>query len=216
MKKLFIAIATLLICCGCGAMSPSADAGTDQTVAMGETVTLSSAGSDQKNGDNLSYSWYIVSAPAGSKAQLSATNVAEPSFTPDKVGDYVFELVVNNDYWDSEPAVVKLTCTQAPSAVDASGQIRVTELTPVENFRNATHVNFSIKISVSNTKDTRVNIGIPIFGKNADGATIFTRSIDVAINPDQTQQWNISYGEPLTIAEYDSITTWTGGEIVIY
>ena len=58
--------------------APSADAGEDQSVAMGAAVTLSGSGSDPDAGDTLSYSW---SQTSGSTVTLSGGDTATASFT---------------------------------------------------------------------------------------------------------------------------------------
>ncbi len=74
--------------------APTADAGSDQTVAVGETVTLDGSGSTDPDGDSLFYDWVIVSQPAGGTAAI-----ADPRFSrhsTEVAGDYVIELTVND------------------------------------------------------------------------------------------------------------------------
>jgi len=217
MIRILVLLIYMLSLCGCsGSMAPIADAGADQTVTLGATVSLSAAASDKVNGDALKYSWTITSAPEGSQAQLSDPATINPTFTPDKIGEYKFSLIVNNHYWDSEPVEIKITCTPAPYAIDPSGLVQATDLAAFENFRNETNVNFSIKLTTTSTMNTRINIGIPIYGKDDLGGVVFNRKIELALSPNETKTMTISYGEPLTITEYDSIITWTAGEITIY
>lgn len=220
---LFIAILTAVVS-GC-AQDPKADAGDDQTTVLGETVTLSAAASDKNGGDSLSYTWSIVIAPEGSQAKLSDPAAMEPTFTPDKSGEYLFRLVVYNS-WQSDPVEVKITCTPAPEpppavpvpplATDSTGAIKVTTLLTSENFRTTSNVNFSTAITVTNAGTARANIAITIQGKNDNGDIIFTRPVSFSLDPSQTKEINNSFGEPLTIAEYDNITTWTVGDVVVY
>ena len=83
------------------------------------------------NRDVLSYSWAIVSAPAGSLAQLSNSTAATSTLVPDVEGTYVLSLVVNDGSLDSLPSNVSLvakagaevddfvqTCMNAISAIN--------------------------------------------------------------------------------------------------
>ena len=51
-----------------GNVPPLADAGPDQTAAVGATVSLSGAGSSDPNGDPLAYAWTLLGKPSGSQA----------------------------------------------------------------------------------------------------------------------------------------------------
>ena len=79
---------------------PTADAGADHTVYLGDTVVLNGHGSKDPQGKPLSYRWYWLSMPTASQAQLVGTNTASPSFVADAAGPYTFQLVVNNGILD--------------------------------------------------------------------------------------------------------------------
>lgn len=102
--KFCLLLSLAVVLAGCRTMSPDADSGDDQTVTMGETATLNAANSDEKNGDPLTYNGSINSAPTGSTAELSDPHAKKHTFTPDLIGKYVFQLIVDNDYHKSDPA----------------------------------------------------------------------------------------------------------------
>ena len=59
--------------------APTANAGPNQAVSHGDTVTLNGSGSnDPDSGDTLSYSWAQIMGPTVS---LSDANAAQPTFT---------------------------------------------------------------------------------------------------------------------------------------
>ena len=86
--------------------APTADAGTDQTVDVGTTVTLDGSRSRDADGDGLSYQW---NGPA--EIVLSNTSVSRPTFVASTAGTYRFTLVVNDGKVDSEPDEVVIRVT---------------------------------------------------------------------------------------------------------
>ena len=88
---------------------PVANAGPDQTVHLGDLVTLNGSGSTDANGNELSYAWTFVSVPPGSVAQLNSPNAASPTFTPDVIGNYTVRLVVNDTIVDGPADTVVVT-----------------------------------------------------------------------------------------------------------
>jgi len=91
---------------------PFAYAGEDRIVPRNIVITLDGSGSWDPDGDDLDYAWTVVSKPQGSVTVLYDENMANPYFTPDIKGPYVFELVVT-DPWDlsSDPDQVKIRAT---------------------------------------------------------------------------------------------------------
>lgn len=90
---------------------PVADAGPDQTVLTGDTVTLDGTGSSDQDGNQLTYSWSISQKPAGSAAVLTGSSSATPSFVADMEGQYLIELVVSDGKLSSVADTVTVTAT---------------------------------------------------------------------------------------------------------
>ncbi|HEY7642596.1 MAG TPA: PKD domain-containing protein [Steroidobacteraceae bacterium] len=118
-----------ITCANCGNTNspPLANAGADQTVYVAQVVTLDGSGSTDPDGQSLRYTWSFVSRPAGSSASLSSPSVVRPSFTPDREGDYVVQLVVNDGIVDSAPDTV-LISTQNSAPVAHAGADRQTQV----------------------------------------------------------------------------------------
>ena len=98
---------------------PVADAGPNQSGAVGALVTLDGSGSSDVDGDVLDFDWTFVSVPAGSTASLSDPAAVKPSFVIDVAGDYVLQLVVNDGLVDSAPDSVTVSTDNSPPVADA-------------------------------------------------------------------------------------------------
>ncbi len=90
--------------------APTANAGPDQTVAEGATVTLDGSASSDPEDQPLTYTW---SQTSGADVTLSDPTAARPTFTaPTELLEnaaLVFSLVVNDGVQDSDPATVTVT-----------------------------------------------------------------------------------------------------------
>jgi parallel beta-helix repeat protein len=121
-------------------VKPVADAGVNQTVIVGDTVSLDGSGSTDANFDMLIYSWSFVSVPAGSLAEIADPTSVQTSFVADEPGAYVVSLVVNDGFVDSDAANVTITAMTIHEAVvkvlvDAIGEVN--DLDP-EGLKNGT------------------------------------------------------------------------------
>lgn len=89
---------------------PVANAGPDQTVPLGQPVTLDGSGSTDPDGHTpLSYAW---SQTGGPSVTLSNANAATATFTPPTTGLYTFTLVVTDSLGlASAPDSVTITVT---------------------------------------------------------------------------------------------------------
>lgn len=92
---------------------PTAVAGPNQTVRLGQTVHLDGSGSFAPNTApaNLEYAWSFISRPAGSAAVLADANTAIPTFIADAPGDFIVQLIV------TDPATLR---SSKPSRVTVS------------------------------------------------------------------------------------------------
>ena len=102
--------------------APTADAGSDQTVASATSVTLDGTSSSDADSDALTYTW---SQTSGTSVTLSSTTAAQPTFTAPTlaVGDadavLVFSLTVNDGTVNSSADTVTIT-VEAPSPTPAT------------------------------------------------------------------------------------------------
>jgi hypothetical protein len=88
---------------------PVANAGASQTVVVDTTVTLDGSASSDVDGDPLTFRWALSTVPTGSTATLATPMTVHPTFTVDKPGTYVAQLIVNDGTLDSLPATVTIT-----------------------------------------------------------------------------------------------------------
>ncbi|GHA70035.1 PKD domain-containing protein [Pontibacter akesuensis] len=74
----------------------SANAGPDQTVQVGQSVTLDASASKDSQSKPLSYTWASIKKPAGSTVTLTNVTEAKPTFVPDLAGEYEWEVTVSS------------------------------------------------------------------------------------------------------------------------
>ncbi len=165
--------------------APAANAGVNQSVNEGSMVTLDGIGSNDFDGNTLTYAW---TTPAG--ITLSSATAAKPTFTAPEVAadtDYTFTLVVNDGTVDSPADQVVITILQVfkapvatlqqPSCSVSTGSITVTD-----------PIGAGIAYSINGTDYTNTNgiftllpAGIySITARNADG--IISAGTTITIN----------------------------------
>jgi hypothetical protein len=96
-----------------------ANAGPDQTVFVTQMVELDGSGSDDVDGDSLTFSWSFTFIPNGSNAAISDPTAIRPSFVVDLPGIYVVQLIVNDGILDSAPDTVVITTANSRPVANA-------------------------------------------------------------------------------------------------
>jgi len=97
-------------------VAPVANAGQNQNVSTGATVTLDGSASSDVNNDQLNYLWSFTSVAGGSEVTLTGETTVNPSFVAVDEGTYVLNLVVNDGQFDSDPDVVMIIAATENSA----------------------------------------------------------------------------------------------------
>jgi len=130
---------------------PVANAGSNQTVAPGQVVTLDGSQSFDQDGDLLIYNWSLIEKPAGSLASFTESGIVSPTFTAELSGQYVAQLIVNDGYANSEPVMVIISVTS----------LNLTVLSPQDiSFTSRTHV--TVTGTVEAVDPNNKNIGVVI------------------------------------------------------
>ena len=100
--------------------APVADAGPDQEVNAGATVTLDGTGSTDPDDDPLTYSWVQTAGPA---VTLTGATTAAPTFTaPTGPATLTFELTVD-DGTSRDTDTVTITVNGIPTANAGADQL---------------------------------------------------------------------------------------------
>ena len=103
-------------------VAPTAEAGANQSIHVGQTVQLDGNGSfdDTTPTQNLQYAWSFTVVPPGSTATLSAPHDNKPTFVADLSGTYVVSLVVTDSGGlSSNPDAVTISSLNAPPNAQA-------------------------------------------------------------------------------------------------
>jgi hypothetical protein len=109
-----------------GNSAPVANAGPDQTALVPQVVHLDGSASSDVDGNLLTFSWTLITQPAGSAAQLVDASTVRPSFQVDRRGTYQVSLVVNDGLADSAADIVQITVGNTAPAAEAGPDQRIT------------------------------------------------------------------------------------------
>lgn len=100
---------------------PVANAGSDQVVAVGDTVHLNGSSSTDPDGDALQFTWTLTTRPSGSATVLTSATAATPSFVADVAGSYEISLTVSDGDSTSRPDTVRANAEDGSSSGGTSG-----------------------------------------------------------------------------------------------
>jgi len=179
---LVASLAVLSACGGGGSSSPNpspntvpvANAGPNQSVTAGASVTLNGSASSDSDGTIASYTW---SQTAGTTVTLSSTTTAQPAFTapsPTATTTLTFSLrVTDNRGGVSAPATVNITVNPAggPNAA------------PVANAGTAQSVNSGFMVTLNGTGSTDSDGTIAGYAWTQTAGTAVTLSSASASQP---------------------------------
>lgn len=79
-----------------------------KSVMQGEAACFDGGGSNDANGDPLSFTWTLTSRPVGSSAFIDELSSMEACITTDLAGNYEVTLIVNDGWVDSEPSTASV------------------------------------------------------------------------------------------------------------
>jgi hypothetical protein len=115
-----------------GNTPPSANAGSDRSALLNQTITLDGGASTDEDDDTLTFRWAFVSRPTGSAAVLTNGTAQAASFVVDVQGDYIVQLIVNDGLLDSAPDTVRISTTNTAPVANAGSNRNATVGTVVQ------------------------------------------------------------------------------------
>jgi hypothetical protein len=121
-------IVTITTSCGAPTAVANASPTTVQIPSTPPTVVqLDGSKSTDPCGKSLTYQWSLMALPMGSNAKIANPTLVNPTFTPDLVGQYVVQLIVNDGTLSSTAATVMITASSLlqPTATASTPQTTV-------------------------------------------------------------------------------------------
>ncbi len=158
---------------------PVANAGNDQTVAIGANVALNGTGSTDPDGDTLSYAWTQIEGPV---VTLAGAATAIASFTAPSVEattDFAFRLTVSDGNGGSSTDMVTVTVEAPPIPV-------ITILSPVggESWKTKTKKQIRWFPDPGVTGNARIEV-------SRDGGATFETIIDSVDVVKGKKKWTV-------------------------
>ena len=184
---------------------PIADASIDKTVVVNDLVSLDGSNSSDVDGHSLTFQWSIISQP--SNIVLSNPTSVNPSFTPNQIGEYVFELVVNDGFVDSAPdrvTIIAQSINLAPVAnagFDQTGDTGMVVFLDGSNSSDpenaALSYQWSVASSPSGASYTLINGDQvnPSFVANTSGGYVISLVVNDGVISSQLDSVNITINQ---------------------
>jgi hypothetical protein len=110
-------------------IAPVADAGVDQEIETGVTVTLDASTSSDANSDTLTYLWALTTKPSTSTATLSNSTAEALTFVADISGEYIATLIVNDGTEDSPSDTITITASASADFYTPAPIVEALQLT---------------------------------------------------------------------------------------
>jgi hypothetical protein len=104
-------------------LAPTAHAGSDRLVIVGEVAELDGSASSDPEGDSLTFDWSLLSAPQGSTANILSPSSEVTAIIPDLAGVYGVELAVRDALGPGPSDQVEIVATTAA----AYSEIKIAE-----------------------------------------------------------------------------------------
>jgi uncharacterized protein len=150
---------------------PVANAGLDQTVTEGDTVTLQGSGTDEDPGDVLTYNWTFVSRPSGSAAVFTDGDQATATFVADVAGAYTARLTVS-DGQDPRSDEAVITATAAPPGPQVIDADITSDRTLTNLFVDPSAIDYLVTASIHVSANLVIEPGVRIQFEEATGFDI--------------------------------------------
>ncbi|HUT63477.1 MAG TPA: PKD domain-containing protein, partial [Anaerolineae bacterium] len=190
--KNFIGIFLLvnIVLSGCGEDStgpgnnpPTSNAGADQTVNVGDTVTLNGSASSDPDGGSIIYLWSFVNRPPGSTATLSGAASVSATFIADAAGTYTVRLTVSDGEKSASDNVI-VTAEAVTSPVELSGNID-TDTHLLDIFDDPNAIDYILTSVVNVTAKLTIDPGVRISVSSSKGLDIETGGLIIAVGTEE-------------------------------
>jgi PKD repeat protein len=99
---------------------PASNAGADRRIEVGSPVLLDDAFVFDREQDELTLEWDVVSKPPGSAVEFGNSSLLKPMFAADRMGEYILSLRVSDQWVQGEPDKVTITVFD-PYVIFSSG-----------------------------------------------------------------------------------------------
>lgn len=161
--------------------APVANAGEDQSVHVGDTVTLDGSSSSDSDNHTLTYKWSFTSLPLDSTTSLSNDTAEKPTFVANVNGTYVLSLIVNDGTVDSSADSVTVYANTMPLADAGADQNVLTSSivtldgsgsSDADNDNLTYSWNLTSKPTGSNATLSNITVTNPTFTADIDGTYI--------------------------------------------
>lgn len=154
-----------------------ADAGSDFTLNVDETVQLDGSSSHADNNQFFSYLWSVRSKPAGSVATISNTKTAKPVFTADKAGNYVIELqVTQSSRVAKDELTIHVTGNSTTNPISLNGPI-VNDTSLPDIFDDPMKVDYIVTNDIEVKADLVIAPGVVIAFEQDKGLRVISGSL---------------------------------------